>query len=298
MSQWLDRALELLDGLKDETRDSREDGDRRFFMAECLHLLWLTSRLEELPEGDASTPVMALAILEGLVSEFPENPRYRAALAHAYVVTNRSPLSDRGLDATPQQREQLERAVAMAENLIRQYPDASEYKDLLGRCSCALADLWLDLGELEKTERLCRQGIALCDEAHETYPSTTFYHVGYLRARSLLAAVFRAQGHLAEAREMLLKALDGIPSMPPEMAGSAIVRRFQAEVFLQLSEIHEATGERPLSEEAAETAQELIEKLPPIMQRTLRVDRWKASGAHLPGATRSGMTNVEGLMAN
>lgn len=194
------------------------------------------------------------------------------------MVTNRSPLSDRGYDATLEQREQIERAVAMAESLIAQYPDVSEYKDLLGRCSCALADLLLDLNELDEAERLCRRVITLCDQAHEEYPETTFYHIGYLRARSLLAGVLRTRKQLDQTRELLLKAIEGIQAMPPEMASSAIVGRFAAETYLQLAEVYDKLGENRLSREAAEKARNLIEELPPIMQRTLRINRWKERG--------------------
>lgn len=278
IAQWLERSLELLDAL---TIEDPKDGDTRFFMAECLHLLWLTKRLNGEIYDDSSGPAEALAALEQLVEEFPENPRYQSALAHAYMVANRSPLSDRGYNATRQQREQLERGVAMAADLMAEYPDASEYKDLLGRCSCALADLLLDMNELDEAERLCRQAIAMCDEAHEKYPSTTFYHIGYLRARALLAGILWVRGQVNEAQESLSKALEGIGAMPPEMAGSAIVRRFQAEAYLQLAEIYEKKGDVARSEEAAKTARSIIETLPPIMQRTIRIDRWKKRGKSL-----------------
>jgi eukaryotic-like serine/threonine-protein kinase len=278
IAQWLDRSLELLNAL---TIEDPKDGDTRFFMAECLHLLWLTKRLSGEIDDDSSGPTEALAALEQLVEEFPDNPRYQSALSHAYMVANRSPLSDRGYRATREQREQLERGVAMAAHLMAEYPDASEYKDLLGRCNCALADLLLDMNELDKAGRLCRQAIAMCDEAHESYPSTSFYHIGYLRARSLLAGIQRIQGQLDEAHDLLLKAIEGESAMPPEMAGSAIVRRFQAEAYLQLAEIYQEKGDVPRSEEAAETARSIIEELPPIMQRTIRIDRWKKRGNSL-----------------
>jgi tetratricopeptide (TPR) repeat protein len=223
--------------------------------------------------------------LEQLVDEFPDNPRYPSTLAHAYMVANRSPLSDRGFNATPTQRTQLERAIAMAENLITQYPDASEYKDLLGRCSCALADLLLDLNELDEAERLCKQAIALCDTVRETYPATTFYHIGYLRARSLLAGVLRMRSRLEEARDMLLAAIDGVSIMTPEMANSAVVGRFQAEAYLQLADVYDERGERRLSDDAAEKAQQLISNLPPIMRRILRPDRWKELRKNSQSAT-------------
>ncbi len=276
--KWLDRALELLDVL---ILENPRDGDTRFFMAECLHLVWLMDRLNGLPGSSPSSATEALAILEKLVDEFPDNPRYQSTLAHAYMVANRSPLSDRGHDATDEQRAQLERAVAMAESLMTQYPDASEYKDLLGRCSCAMADLLLDLNEVEEAERLCRHIIELCDGVHSESPSTTFYHIGYLRARSLLAGALRIQGRVDEARVLLETALDGIPLMPAEMAQSAIIRRFQAEVYLQLAEVQHQLGDDEASAEATEKAQSLISMLPPIMSQILRVDRWKKVGERL-----------------
>ena len=276
ITQWLDRSLELLEALSIE---NPKDGDTRFFMAECLHLLWLTKRLNGELEDDWSGSTKALAALEQLVEEFPDNPRYQSALAHAYMVANRSPLSNQGYSETCEQRKQLERGVAMAAGLMAQYPDASEYKDLLGRCSCALADLLLDMNELDESERLCRQAIAMCDEAHEKYPSTTFYHIGYLRARSLLAGIYWIRSQVDEAQESLSKALEGIGAMPLEMASSAIVRRFQAEAYLQLAEVYKQQRNLPMSEEAAQKAQGIIEKLPPIMQRTIRIDRWKKRGA-------------------
>lgn len=267
---WLDRALELLDAL---SRENPNDGDTRFFMAECLHLLWLTDRFNGTREGDDADLARALAILEQLVQEFPDNPRYQSALAHAYMLATHPPFADRIQAATVQQREQLERAVEMAEGLISQYPEAAEYKDLLGRCSCAMADLLIDLNELEEAKRFCRQAISLCDEARENHPSSKFRHVGYLRAQSLLADAFLREGHVDQAREQLLKAVKAIPTIPDDMAGSAIVLRFEAEVYLQLAEIYGKQGENRLSEEAARNAQRLIEKLPPIMQRSLRIER-------------------------
>ena len=276
INEWLDRSLELLDTLSAE---NPTDGDTRFFMAECNHLRWLIGQMEESPRGDSVGPGEALAILEQLVEESPDNPHYQSALAHAYMVASRSPFSGSSRDATVEQREQLERAVAMATSLIAQYPDASEYKDLLGRCSCALADLLIDTNELDEAERLCKQSIALCDKARREYPETTFYHIGYLRARSLLAGILRTRGQLEEARELLLEASEGPQDMPPELARSAIANRFLAEVYLQLAEVHDELGESGLSGEAARKARELIEKLPPIMQRTLRIDRWGGKAA-------------------
>ena len=275
IEQWLDRSLGLLDDLSQE---SPTDGDIRFFMAECIYLQWWLAQMKGGSQSSFSQASKALAVLEQLVEEFPDNPRYQSTLAHAYMVANRSPISDRGYTDTAKQREQLERGVAMAEGLIVQYPDASEHKDLLGRCSCALADLLLDLNELDEAERLARHAIVLCDQAHEEHPKTAFYHVGYLRARGLLAGVLRARGQLDDARILLLKAVEGIQAMPPEMADSAIVGRFLAETYLQLAEVYDLQEEAALSREAAEKARDLIEGLPPIMQRTLRTDRWGKRG--------------------
>jgi tetratricopeptide (TPR) repeat protein len=172
----------------------------------------------------------------------------------------------------------------MAEGLTMEYPNTAEYKDLLGRCSCALADLLIDLRECDKAERLCRQAVALTDEAQGTSPSTTFYQIGYLRARSLLAGALRMQGRVAEARETLQNLIDWVPSMTPEMADSSLSRRFQAEAYLQLAEVHDALSEPRASEEAAEKARELIGELPPIMRRIIRVDRWKELGKELHAA--------------
>lgn len=269
---WLDRALELLDELSAE---NPRDGDTRFFMAECLHLLWLTDRFAGTDESTAPTPARALAILEQLVREFPDNPRYQSALAHAYMITTRSPFAGDAREVTVKERGQLKRAVEMAEGLMTQYPETSEYRDLLGRCSCAMADALIDLNELEEAKRYCRQAISLCDEAEENHASTTFSQVGYLRARSLLADAFLMEGHVQEARELLLEAVKAIPAMPDQIAGSSIVLRFEADIYSQLAEVYRQLGEPRLSEEAAKNAESLIKRLPAIMQRPARIERRK-----------------------
>ena len=269
---WLDQALQLLDELSAENPN---DGDTRFFMAECLHLLWLTERFAGTNESTAPTPARALAILEQLVQEFPDNPRYQSALAHAYMVTIRSPFADGAEEVTVKQREQLQRAVEMADGLMAQYPEASEYRDLLGRCSCAMADLFIDLNELDQAKRYCRRAISLCNEARENHASTTFCHVGNLRARSLLADAFLMEGNVQEARELLLEAVKTIPTMPDQIAASSIVLRFEADIYSQLAEVYRQLGEHRLSEEAAKNAESLIKRLPAIMQRPARIERSK-----------------------
>lgn len=284
IAQWLDQAFDLLAGLSEE---NPHDGDTRLFMAECLHLLWLTSQMDDSDVDESPALAEAFRILEDLVRDFPQNPRYQSALAHAYMIASRSPVTDGGLTG-PEERRQLEKSVAIAERLTSQYPEATEYKDLLGRCSCALADLLIDRGDWTEAERRCRQGLALSEEAQAANPSTTFHQIGIIRARSILAGVLWLQGHSDEAQSMLRGITEWVGAMDPEVAENSITRRFLAEVYLQSAEVNASLGDQDESTQAAEQAQKLIAELPPIMRRTFRTDRWKELGEkRAPAGTKA-----------
>ncbi len=272
IAKLLDQAFELLATL---SKENPHDGDTRLFMAECLHLLWMTNRLDQTDGAESPAQAAALRILEELARDFPDNPRYQSALAHAYMIACHSALSNPDQDTAAEQRGRLGRAVTIAEQLAAQYPDINEYKDLLARCYSTLADLLIDLDQWDEAEPYCRQALALMKEVRETNPSSTFYQIGYLRVRSILAGVLWLQGHAEEARELLEEVIQSPSTMPTELANSSITRRFLAEAYLQLAEVSKTLGDSAGSSQAAQKAQALITELPPIMLQHFRVDRWQ-----------------------
>ena len=271
----LDQAFELLVTL---SKENPRDGDTRLFMAECLHLLWMTNRLDQTDGNESPAQAAALRILEELARDFPDNPRYQSALAHAYMIASHSALSDPDQDTVAEQQSRLERAVAMAEQLAAQYPDINEYKDLLSRCYSTLADLLIDLDQWDEAEPYCRRALALMNEVRGTNPSSTFYQIGYLRVRSILAGVLWLQGHAEEAHDLLEEVVQSPSTMPTELANSSITRRFLAEAYLQLAEVSKTLGDPTGSAKATRKAETLVAELPPIMLQHFRVDRWQKLG--------------------
>jgi len=202
----LTAAVEVLTDLTDHAPDVP---DYRHLMALCLREMSFP-RQRGLAESGEARLDRAIAILETLVADFPDVPRYRLDLAETYT------MQDESADTVPR----LQTAAQIVESLIRERPNVPSYRSALGHVYLRTAHGYARLGRLDAAIAVGRRALAIQTELSEDFP--------HIKPMALMTAVYEAAlahlveraGDLDEARRLLESATDRLE----EVGGTGDVR--------------------------------------------------------------------------
>jgi len=222
--------------------------DSRFAMARCYEHLGMMARHEGTRDETEAAMQQSANILESLVRDFPQNPSYRAALAHNLAVSSHHPLFGAEPGATT---DDLEKAVAIMTELTAEYPDVAEYRFTLGQCRVALGDLQLALGNVDQAVANCQRGVALRRALVSDSPTFLRYRGALARSLLFLASAYQADERWQDARDALDESIQAANSLLERAPDSPFVggmladsHRKLSDVLLQLNELEAAADAR------------------------------------------------------
>jgi serine/threonine protein kinase/tetratricopeptide (TPR) repeat protein len=152
--------------------------------------------------GDSAQAAAAfdqgIAALEGLVAEFPLEPRFRSALAQSYSDYGFVVVYDgRDKDAV----EALRHCVRLLTELTEEFPGAPMYQMQLAEGLVGLATIHTWAGRLREAEDACRDAVPLFDKLPADLANTASYRMAFSSAAFHLGWALRARGELQQAEQ-------------------------------------------------------------------------------------------------
>ena len=219
-------------------------------------------RVEEihrrLKQGDKAAVVheRVIAILENLVEEFPNVPKYRVELAEAYAVTDSRTRNPEVLKET---RSRLEKALTHATKLAGDFPTETKYTVLQEHYQRRLAALLNQLGLAKEATDGYRESVDLLDKLFDDSPNTK--NISELSATRLtLADLLLKQKQTAEARSVLEDSIEDLHSFLTDNKKNPKYKELTKELgktYRQLEVALRTLGETALAAEAARSAREI-----------------------------------------
>jgi tetratricopeptide (TPR) repeat protein len=259
------RALQILEEL---AAADPANADYRFAMAKCYQHLSRATRprgrgpRRRPPQQRVAYSEEAIRILDELIADFPQSPRYVCELAHVFASPGRF-RAER--DQADQSTDRLEQGVEMMERLVASYPDVPEYKATLAMCHGALADGLAQMGELDDAVVRYRQGVDLGRSLAEEYPDQRRYRFTLARDLFSLAVAYRSQSQWEKARlpleELIERAAHVVEDSGGNTPGAPPAAQLLANAYAQLAQVLRELNQPELAEEASRKARE-FEPLP------------------------------------
>ncbi|MCC6671440.1 MAG: serine/threonine protein kinase [Planctomycetes bacterium] len=209
-------ALEILDALDEATRN---DPQVRLLRARTLRLL-AAGLLRNRVRGDARQEESRLAeskrrneesvaLLRGLVQEFPANDLYRYELVECLSLVSTAPFLPprRGTPANSEERSaqlaeadtRLGEAVRLGEALLRERPLEPEYKAALLRALQRLAMVRDAQGRPAESVPLIERAVSLAAELQAQFPGVPAYQIEWFNAQGALVRSLERRNEIAPA---------------------------------------------------------------------------------------------------
>jgi RNA polymerase sigma factor (sigma-70 family) len=208
----------------------------------------------------------ALALLEAMVREHPQDAEYRAALARSYL-TMGIHLQKRGRTAEAEQL--YRRALAILEALVREQPDVIAHRAVFARVLDRLGGLLGAAGRHQEAMETHRRAIAIQERLVSDHPSLPQARGDLARSYTNLGELHEAMGRLAEAERSTRQALAIQERLVESHPDRVEFRSDLADSYEGLSTILEATGR-------AEEAESL-------MRRTMAIREGLVAGRRASG---------------
>ena len=249
----LRQALAILSELAEEA-PSREE--YRFALAECYEALWGVYAFSERSQEAMEAKCQATTILEDLLAEFPDNPRFRQVLAWVYAVTSSFPPTAEPKDALAA----LQRALALMEGVPVPYAEAPGYRQTLAHVLQGLAEAYFESGQDDRVEEPLRTSTELFTALKEEFPDTKRYRGGLGQCYYLQAALENEQGRPEAARQSLERVLDVVGPMETDESEPSPLIGLLARTYTGLADVATQLDETVLADQAAAKAKRLWER--------------------------------------
>jgi serine/threonine protein kinase len=248
-----ERAAEILDQL---VADFPSVPEYRHLLACCLRDL-PPGGPGGGPEGWHENLNRAVALLEKLVKDFPQVPDYRLDLCE--TLSRPSPPGPLALPDPhkPDARQRSTKAVELAEELTRQYPNVPEYTAALARALNTFGTFLRRVGDAQEAEKKHRKAIELQGKLVGQYPEVAVYRCWLsLMERSLGRTLGQQRGRLKEARAVLESAAGRLEALARKDPRLGIVRPLLGTVYQDLAGVLNGSGETTLAAEVWRKAEE------------------------------------------
>jgi eukaryotic-like serine/threonine-protein kinase len=211
-----------------------------------------------LKQGDKAVTAhtRATAILENLVEEFPNDPKYRLELAEAYALPDPRPPRPEIVEAT---RSRLEKAVTQAAWLAKAFPAEPKYAHLQESYQRKLAALLNQLGHTREAIKNYQDTVGLLDKLYQD-TSELKYLADLSTTRLSLADLLLKDKQAAQARSVLEESIDDMQSFLAENKKNPKAREVSkdlAKTYRQLGVALTTLGETALAAEASRSARQI-----------------------------------------
>jgi len=184
----------------------------------------------------------ALEILLQLAEEFPDNPRYRLAMARC----KRDGYYLLGFGARRDEADQSRfEAVRILEGLIAQSPENPDYRYELAETYAMPWPRWRDGRSAEGRQQQLRSAIEIGTELVARYGAVPAYKASLARSHGRLAEVLRSGARLAEAQDHWLKAVELEKGLAAEFSSVDAYRYGLSRSLGRLAEIQSLRRQLP-----------------------------------------------------
>lgn len=251
----LHRSIDIMEALLKETPGNV---DYRLTRAQSYRHLWGLEQRQRRPNEAQAALDTSIRLLEELVGEFPNEPECRFTLVEAYLLPYRFPRS------TPREEaiQETERAIEMASELTRRFPQVPKHHTLLAQALGVAARVQAENGDHAQSDDYLQRAIALQRTAIAQNPSETRYQfelVGLLDTRLRLLSHQIEPPALQSAASELIDLLEN---------GAENVRKFppflmtRATAYAHLATALRAQGKSEEAQSASRKAGELMRQIP------------------------------------
>jgi RNA polymerase sigma factor (sigma-70 family) len=218
------------------------------------------------PPGSSDSPKphereayrQALAVLEAMIREHPQDAEYRAALARSYLMMGVH-LQKRG--RTSEADSFYRRALALLEALVRAQPDVIAHRAELARVLDRLGSLLGETGRREESMATHRQAIAIQEQLVSGHPELPRFRGDLARNHASLGELLQSIGRSAEAEQSLRRALEIQRSLVQAQPDDVGFRGDLADTYEAHAAVLEATGRAAEAEQEARQALAIREGL-------------------------------------
>ena len=209
-------------GQSPKARDIRGEG--------ATQLARIQSKLGLVAEAEANDR-KAVALREGLVSEFPTDPRYRKRLATSYQNLG-SVL--RGHGNPGEARGYFARAVEVYAALVADFPADADHRQHLAEAHISLGNATRDLGELGRAEAEYRAALGHQETLVAAHPDVADYRVSLARSHWGLAFTKKRLDQIPESEAHYRAAVGGYQVLAGTHPGVITYRRELAGLHREL----------------------------------------------------------------
>ena len=217
----LNRAIKLLTPLAGKTGDPQA----KYLLALCCR----QRTHDDLARHDNSVRddlSKATSLLQSLVKQYPEEPRYRLALIQTLGWVVRP--GERP-DAAPvaNRRDQLKQAVELAGKLVADHPNVPQYAAALVVSEFKFAMTDFRLGRLAEASSSMQSALADQSMLAQRHADVVSYQLWLAVIEQSLADILGRQGNHRQAKLMLEKASATLDKLKPDAASAGLIAQLK-----------------------------------------------------------------------
>jgi serine/threonine protein kinase len=228
--------LEACDDYRTLARESPDNMAYQFALAQCLRHRLVHAASTQQPAVASDTFLEAVSILERLVKQFPNDPKYRFELADTLTHASRA---RSGAEAD----EFLQRAVSEAEELATRFSNVSEYQLLLGTALARRAAVQESLGTIDAAESHLVIALQKLQPLGERFPDQGLVQIPLAQIRRQLGDLLRksasgdnAATKLTRSRKALDQAITDFESYFAKSSPTDFNAQARASLYASLAE--------------------------------------------------------------
>ena len=304
ISREREEAVRQRDDAQEQRRMARRAVDKMFTQVADK---WLAHRpsLEPLQREFLEE---ALHFYQEFAEEQDTNPEVRLETAHAYL---RVGYIQNGLAEDAKAEQAYNRAFALLEQLVAEFPSEARYRHALARCHQTFAFVLIETGRESDAVRTERRATQLRKELVAEFPDVPTYRRELGENLGSLAIILSWAGQNREAAEVCRTALPLFENLPADIAKSSDCRWNVCNTVENLGAALTAAGQKQEAEQWCSQAVTLYEKLvadfpyEPLYQSDLSLAHWELARCikdirpqEAERAYRTALATAEKVMAN
>jgi tetratricopeptide (TPR) repeat protein len=212
---------------------------------------------ERMDESEAAQVsfARAIAILEKLAAEYPDDPECLFEIAETYPMPGMRATDP---DALAEADRRCRQAFEIARDLAERHPDDRRYAESQVSAHARHSSILARLDRADEARASLEEALRLRDALIGRYGAARPSHlVDTTKAREELAALHRRQDRLPEARRRLEEAIEEIESWPRPSRRGRMDPKHLSRVYRQLADVLEALGKVSESQAARRKAREV-----------------------------------------
>ena len=191
--------------LKELLAEDPENADYQFALARVYRAATGGWRRRALPSDQQESLQRAIDLLKDLTRRYPQVDMYRLELADTLLLT--LPRDGEAVELNFELRQRTDEALAIAQGLVREMPDAPEYRATLAGAYRKKGALHFASDQFPEAESSYREAQRLVIELRDQFPSLPIYQVAAAKICQQLGNLWRQQERFDESRQGLARGI-------------------------------------------------------------------------------------------